>query len=403
MTRHFLIEAGGAWRPARVALVAVAVVALAGCSTVRGWFGGDEDEGEDLTEPAPLVEFTPSITPQRIWSTGVGKGERRLGIRQSPAVADGRVYASGVDGGVRALDLQSGSTVWTHETEQRVSGGPSVGDGLVVYGTLEGEVVALDAATGAERWTAKVGNEIVAPPAIGQGMVLVRSNQGRVTAFDATGGERRWFWNHDLPPLTVRGNDAPVLGPGFVFVGNDDGSLSALALADGRPVWQQAIGQPDGRTELDRMADVDGAPLLEGATLFASSYKKATLALEGPSGRPVWQSDRGGAGRLGSASDRLVVADVDGVVWALDKTSGSALWSQSALRRRNPGGIAVQGDYAVVADIEGYIHWMKLSDGEFAARERAGRDPVRGAPVVSDGILLVQTVDGDLTAWRIGQ
>ena len=403
MTTDFSNGARMRLRGGRTAALLAGVAMLAGCSTVGGWFGGGKDKGEDLSKPAELVEFAASATPQRLWSTSVGKGERRIGARQSPAVADGRVYAAAVKGGVRAIDLQTGAQVWSHDSDLRLAGGPAVGDGLVVVGGLDGEVLALDAASGAERWTAKVGNEVIAPAAIGQGMVLVRSNEGRVTAFDATSGERRWFWSHELPPLTVRGNDAPVLGPGFVFVGNDDGTLTALALADGRPLWQQVIAQPEGRTELDRMADVDGTPLLDGAILFASSYKKRTMAIEGPSGRPLWEAQHGGAGRIGSASDRLVVADVDGVVWALDRNGGSALWSQPALARRTPGSVVVQGDFAVVGDSEGYVHWLKLDDGQFAARTRVGRDPIRGAPVVSDGILLVQTVDGDLSAWRIGQ
>ena len=166
-----------------VAIVALATI-LSGCSTVKGWFGKDKDDGKP-TEPAALVDFTPSATVSRIWSANAGKGEQRLGIRQGPAVADGRVYAAAVEGGVRAFDLQSGNSVWEYKSDARISGGPGAGDGLVVVGTLDGEVIALDAASGAEKWQAKVSNEVIAAPVIGQGMVFVRSNDGRVSAFDA--------------------------------------------------------------------------------------------------------------------------------------------------------------------------------------------------------------------------
>ncbi|WP_202844677.1 outer membrane protein assembly factor BamB [Luteimonas saliphila] len=390
-------------RAGRTLVVLACVFALAGCSTVRGWFGGDGEKAaaKKASEPAELVEFAPSATVSRLWSAKAGKGENRLGVRQSPAIADGRVYAAAVDGGVRAFDLQSGATVWQYASDLRLSGGPGVGDGLVVVGSLQGEVVALDAATGAERWQAKVPNEVISAPAIGQGLVFVRSNDGRVTAFDATSGERRWFWTKELPTLTVRGNDSPVLGPGFVFVGNDDGTLAALAIADGRQLWDVPVAQPDGRTELDRMADVDGTPVLDGTVLYASSYKQATLAIDAPSGRPIWGSDRGGSSRPGLAIDKLVVSDRNGSVWGLDRSSGSASWEQPALARRGLGGVAIHGDYAVVGDFEGYLHWLRLDNGEFAARERAGRDAIKGAPVVADGVLVVQNVDGDLTAWRV--
>lgn len=386
---------------ARVAVVAVCLVALAGCSTVKGWFGG-KSKKDDPTEPAALVAFTPSAQPTRVWSTGVGKGERNLGLRASPAVADGRVYATAVEDGVRALDLQTGAQVWSTPIELRLSA-PGVGDGVVVVGSLSGDIVALDASTGAERWRAKVASEVVAAPAVGQGYAIVRSNEGRVTAFDLQTGERRWFWARELPPLTVRGSDSPTFGPGVIFVGNDDGTVAALALNDGRLLWEQTVAAGDGRTELDRMVDVDGSPVIDGTTLFATSYKQQSLAIEGPSGRPLWSSQHGGPGRIGVASDRIVVSDVNGAVWGLDKSNGSALWQQPALARRGLTGLAVQGDYAVVGDVEGYLHWMKLDNGEFAARTRAGRKPYRGAPVVVDGLLVVQNVNGDVSAWRIGQ
>ena len=224
-------EKAGAWsRGGRVLALVACVALLAGCSTVKGWFGGDGEKAKAkrAAEPAELVEFAPSATVSRLWSASAGKGEDQVGARQGPVVADGRVYAAAVKGGVRAFDLQTGAQVWRYESDLRLSGGPGAGDGLVVVGSLDGEVVALDAATGAERWQAKVPNEVIAAPVIGQGLVFVRSNDGRLTAFDAGSGERRWFWVRELPSLTVRGNDGPVLGPGFVFVGNDDGTVEAL-------------------------------------------------------------------------------------------------------------------------------------------------------------------------------
>jgi len=284
-----------------------------------------------------------------------------------------------------------------------LSGGPGAGDGLIVAGSLEGDVVALDAATGAEKWKAKVGDEIIAAPVIGQGMVFVHSNDGRLTAFDEASGQRRWFWTHETPALTVRGNSAPVLGPGYVFVANDDGTMTALAVADGHPVWDQTVAQAEGRTELERMADVDAAPVLEDTTLYASSYKRQTIALDAPSGRPIWAHDSGGAGRVGVSTDRIVVSGTSGTVWGLDKAGGSGLWEQDDLARREVSGVAIQGDYAVVGDLEGYLHWLKLADGAFAARVRMGKDPVRAAPVVADGILVAEDTDGRISAYRIGQ
>ncbi|HJW47763.1 MAG TPA: outer membrane protein assembly factor BamB [Lysobacter sp.] len=386
----------------RSSAVLLCLLALGGCTTVKGWFGGGKNDGKP-NEPAELTKFTPSVTVSKIWSAKAGKGEGRIGARQAPAVADGRVYAAALEGGVRAFDLQTGKPVWHYKSKLRLSGGPGAGDGLVVIGGIDGEVIALDAATGAEKWQAKVPAEVIATPTIGLGSVFVRSNDGRVTSFDAANGERRWFWVYEVPTLSVRGNDAVVLGPGFVFVGNDDGSVSALSATDGRTLWNLPVAQQEGRSELDRMADVDGTPVLEGSTLYATSFKKQTVAIDAPSGRPMWSSQYGGPGRLGVGSDRLVVSDPAGSVYALDKSSGSSLWQQPALARRNLTSPVVQGDYAVVGDYDGYLHWLKLDNGELAARDRIGGDALRGSPVVVDGVLVAQDIDGEVAAFRLGQ
>lgn len=384
----------------RFGVAALCAASLAGCGTIRDWFQDDEEEAK---APVALTEITPTATVTRIWSADAGKGEGLLGALQAPAVADGRVYAAAVEGGVHAFDLQTGNRIWNYESELRLSGGPGVGESVVAIGSLDGDVIALDAATGAEKWTAKVSNEVIAAPAVGMGMVFVRSNDGRVTALDAATGERRWFWNHEVPTLSVRGNDAPVLGPGYLFVGNDDGTVSALAAQDGRPLWEQAIAQQEGRTELDRMADVDGTPVLEGTSLFATSFKGQTMAIDAPSGQPMWLSDNGGPGQVAAAPSVVVVTEPNGTVFGLDKASGSALWQQPALARRSLTAPAIHGDYVVVGDYDGYLHWLDLDNGEFVARIRAGGEALRATPVVADGILIVQDVEGGLSAYRLGQ
>ena len=386
------------FRGGRAAVLLACVVALAGCSTIKGWFGG---KSSAALKPAELTDFTATAKPSRLWSIDLGEGEGVLGSRQGPAIVDGRIYAAALEGGISAIDLQTGNRVWHYETELPVSSGPGAGEGVVAFGSLEGDVVALDASSGAQRWTAKVGNEVLAAPTVGQGVVLVRSVDGRVTAFDAASGERRWFWERETPSLAVRGNGSPLLGPGIVFIGNDDGTLASIALADGRLLWEQTVAAADGRSELDRMADIDGTPVLDDVTLYATSYKNQTMAIDGPSGRPIWTHDAGGPGRAAVASDRVVVSDAAGTVWGLDKATGAALWQQAALARRNVTGPAIQGDYAVVGDLEGYLHWLRLSDGAFAARVDAAGDAIRATPVVVDGILVVQDTGGGLSAWRV--
>ncbi len=386
-------------RPLRlVAGAALAVLLLGGCTTVKNLFDG---RGKDKSlEPTPLVQITPSANVARLWGASIGGGEKALGMGQHPVIADGRVYAAAVDGGVHALDLKTGQSVWRYASELPLSGGPGAGEGLVVVGSLEGDVIALDAATGAEKWKAKVGNEVLAAPAIGGGTVYVHSNDGRVTAFDATTGERRWFYSVEVPVLTVRGTGPVTVGPGIVFVGNDNGKLTALSATDGGVLWSTPVAEPDGRSELERMADVDGAAVIDNTMLYATSYKNHTIAIDGPSGQIVWDRENGGPRGLGLSNSAVVVTDPVGKVWALDKNSGASLWQQDGLAHRNTSAPAVQGDYAVVGDLEGVVHWLRLNDGAFAARAEIG-GPITGQPVVSDGVVVVQTTEGQLAAFAL--
>jgi len=370
----------------RVASVLLLGMALTGCSTMKGWFAGKDAAAKKAQEPAELVKFEPTLKVNKAWLVNLGKGERRIGVRQGPAVANGHVFAAAITGGVHAIDLQTGKKVWTWEPQKekkkaklRLSGGPGVGENLVVIGTLDGQVIALDINDGSEKWRARVPGEVISAPAVSQGLVFVRSNDGRVTAFEASNGTQKWFNPSELPALTVRGNAPVVTGPGVLFIGKDDGAVAALAMQDGRTLWDQTVGSPEGRTELDRMADVDGAPVLEGNTLFVSSFKNQTMAIEGPTGRPLWARDPGGGGGGG----------------------GGAMWSQTGLARRSLTGPALQGDYVVVGDYKGYLHWLQASDGAMAARAKSGGDALLAQPIVVDGVLLVQNVDVKLTAFRL--
>ncbi len=383
-------------------LTVLAAFALAGCSTIKGWFGG-KSKKENVNPPAELVDFTPTVEVRELWSTSLGDGEGRLGLRQKPAIADGRVYAADDEGRVYALDAGSGKQVWETETELQLSGGPGAGEGVVVVGGLDGDVIAFDAGSGAEKWKSKVTSEVISTPQIASGLVVVRANDGRAFGLDLADGKRKWVFDQPLPTLTVRGNASPIVVDGStVYLGYDNGSVVALSLADGLRMWEQSVAQPEGRTELERMNDVDGDLAVADGVVYATSFKGQTLAMGAADGRPLWNRDLGSYAGLGLAGDRLVTSDTDGSVYALDRNGGEAVWKNDKLGWRWLTTPAVQGDYAVVGDLEGYLHWLKLDSGELAARTRVQRSPIRATPQVgADGTLYAVTTEGKLAAYRI--
>jgi outer membrane protein assembly factor BamB len=399
----------------RTLLLALMLVLVTGCTTVKGWFG---DEKSKAIAPAPLTDIASPLPLKPIWTVNLGDNQAKLGLRQRPAIEGDRLFVANDSGRVLAIDANSGATIWDSEVvktgkegsklyfwkrraiEAGLTGGPGVGAGLVVVGGRNGEVVALDADTGAERWKTTVTSEVIASPLVHAGLVVVRSGDGRTFGLDAADGSRKWVFDRGLPGLGVRGNGSPVAGNGFIYLGYDDGSVIALRLADGQRVWEQLVAQPDGRNDLERMADVDGELQVGIDALYATSYKGQTMAIETSTGRPLWNRDSGGYGGLALLADRVILADAAGNVWALDRYNGSALWKQDVLARRVLTSPAIHGDYAVFGDLEGYLHWIRIADGTVAGRTRIERAPILGTPqVAANGLLVAVTNEGKLSAF----
>jgi len=381
-------------RAAALAAVAVATVLLGAC--------GGVSKRENVQPPAELVDLDSDIGVQRVWSRSVGEGEERLGLRQRPAFGEGRLYFANVDGDVFALDPQTGREIWKQRfKELRFAGPPGVGEGTLVLTTLDGIVLALNPDSGSERWRASVSSEVVAAPAIGRGYAVVRVNDGRLYAFSITDGSRRWVFDRGMPSLTLRGNSPPLIVETAVFVGYDDGTVVALRLENGSPVWEQVVAVGEGRTDLERMVDVDGDLVFREGMLYATSYRGQVAGFEAVSGRPLWNREMSSYGGLGSTASALVVADDVGNVWSLDPRTGSAQWKQDALAHRWLTTPAVHGNYAVVGDLEGYLHWIDLAEGRIVGRARAGKKPLRGTPIVAGDLLIATSTKGEIAAFRL--
>lgn len=384
----------------RAALRAVALgvlaVSLVGCG------GSRVSKRENIQPPAELVNFDASIDIQQVWKRSVGKGEGRMGLQQRPVAGDGRLYFGNIKGEVLALDAQTGREVWKQRFDGlRFAGAPGFGEGTLVMSTLDGVVLALNPDNGNERWRASVTSEVIAQPAVARGLVVVRSNDGRLFGYATTDGTRRWIFDRALPSLTLRGNSPPLIVDTALFAGYDDGSVVALRLENGSPVWEQPVSVGEGRTDLDRMSDVDGEMAFRDGVLFAASYRGQVVAFEAMNARALWNREMSVYAGLALAGEAVLASDDRGNVWSLDQRTGSATWKQDALAHRWLSTPAYHAGYAVVADVQGYVHWMSMDDGRFVARTRLGKKPIKGSPLVVDDLLVVTTTDGDIAAYRV--
>jgi outer membrane protein assembly factor BamB len=395
-------------------LILLAVVALlCGCARIKGWFGNAKSE--NIEPPTPLAEFTPTLNVQELWSERIGKGAERSGARMGTAYADGRIYAASTSGDVAAFDAANGRTVWRKHLGKRRgwiwhhgvnsvrwSGGPSVSGDMVVVGTLDGTVQAFAAGDGTDLWTAEVSSEVISPPAIGDSIVAARTNDGRVFGLDKRDGKRLWVFDRaTVPVLSLRGNSGPVIDGGVVYIGEDNGKVIAVRANDGGELWEQQIASGEGRTELERMQDVDGEIKVDGGVVYAAGYRGQTAALIAQSGRPLWTHDLPSYNGVALSASQLYTADADSAVWALDLRSGSSEWKQDGLKYRWVGEPAVQGDAVVIGDMDGYVHWLSITDGKFVARTRLSKDPIQSAPIVVGDTVYVEDIDGRIGAYRV--
>jgi outer membrane protein assembly factor BamB len=404
----------------RILFIAAVVAIAPGCSTVKGWFGGRE--ADKVSAPAPLTAFTAAVTATPLWKASVGDGEGRSWLRQHPTIADGRVYVADGKGNLLALDVNTGQQLWAANavevanTKQsmlkfwkreknevaRLSGSPGVGNGLVVIGGRNGEVVAFSD-TGEKKWSVKVTSEVLSAPLVTPTRVIVRANDGRVFGLDPADGSRKWVFDRGLPTLTVRGNATPVGGNGISYIGYDDGTVVAIREEDGLRVWEQIVAEPEGGTELARMADIDGEMMLDDDTLYVVSYHDRVMALSAQSGQPLWAHDIGGWSGAALTPDKVLLTDKTGNVWALNRATGDSLWKQNIFENRQLTSPVVHGDYVVVGDLEGYLHWLKLETGELAGRVRVDGGALRGTPqVTAEGTLVALSNEGHLAAYRLG-
>lgn len=376
-------------------LFAVALL-LPGCNWIRGW--GDPEPGD----PAELVEFEPTVKVRKVWSTSIGDGMGKIGLGMAPLYDNGTLYAADHEGRLAAVDAENGRKKWEIKTKLPFSGGPAVGGSTLVMGTIDGGVVAFDAGSGNQMWTAKVSSEVLAVPAVTEEVVVVRSIDGRVFGLDARNGERRWIYDHSVPLLALRGNADILVRGSTVFVGYDDGSVSALRLDDGTLVWSQTIASQDGRTELERLADIGTQMVIIASDLIVSSYKSRVVSLAADSGRLLWFKEISSATGVEVDRTNLAVSDKVGDVWLLDRRNGSTMWKIDQLTNRGLTRPAFYGDLVVVGDKEGYLHWIDVQEGHFVARVREGRKGFAAAPLTVGTTLYVFTSKGSLVAFRAG-
>lgn len=349
----------------------------------------------NMLKPTALQSVKNNVTVAEVWRQSLSS---RSDVRLQATASDDVVVAVSGRRTLVLLDRETGSQRWQVSVGQDISGSPSVGRSLVVVGTLEGELLAYDRNNGKPLWTAKLSSELFSAPVIKDDVIVTRTNDSRLTAFSAKDGAVKWVYQRQLPALMLRSFAAPVVNSGQVYFGLPGGRMLALSLQEGSVIWDVPVATPKGASDLDRMADVTGRVVADERQACASAYQGRVACFSASAGGMIWNRELSSWSGLAMDSRLVVAVDDQSVVHAYDRNTGREEWQQKQLLGRQLTGAALLGGrYAVVGDLDGYLHYLDLVDGSIAARQSIDGGPITMQPENLPGNrLLVQTQRGNL-------
>lgn len=377
----------------RALTACILLLTLAGCQTVGNMWDdlfGSSRSAKHL--PEELVQFNPSIDVKVRSSANIGSAATSI---FTPALTKEGIFAVGYDGKIAHYETAALKEQWRVDAGKKLTGGIGAADHVVVVGTSKGDVLAYDF-SGKALWQTRVSSEVLSAPQIAAGLVIVRSGDGRVFALSAKDGSRKWLYQRPTPALTVRSFAGVLIDKNALFAGFGGGKLVALDLQTGNLGWEASVALPRGVSELERIADVTSNPVTDGRVVCAVAFQGRVACFEPQSGNLIWSRDISSIAGMAIDARNVYISDVNGTVHALDKTTGAYVWKQEKLANRELSAPLLYRGYVVVADLQGYVHFMSREDGAFVARIATDGSPIRAQPVpLSDGIL-VQTKNGGL-------
>lgn len=353
--------------------VAAAISLLSACSN-----------GPSLPEPTKLVDIDPTQAVTEHWQTRIGAGAEQHALPLQPVLMDGVIYGASASGDVSAVDAATGKSLWQVDLEQPISAGLGRLEDKLLVATSNGELHMLLAADGSKVWSVATSSEVLAVPQSSAGMVLVQAIDGRITAFAAADAAVLWSYASDLPSLTLRGTSTPVVDGGVSYAGFANGKLLALDNKHGKVIWQQRISAPKGRSDMERLVDIDGPLQLVDGTLYVAGYQGNLAAVEALTGRVLWQQAVSSYSAPSIYGGQVFVVTDKDTVMAYDRQTGAELWRNDDFLHRGLSQVVASADAMMVLDSLGYVHLLEPTTGMAVGRYKLGHNGA-GAGFVRHG------------------
>lgn len=370
---------------------------LSGCSIWSDWFASD-----DIDEPARLVKFTEEVSLDRQWSINIGKGQGKKYNRLKPAIAGEAIYAASSNGRVLAIDLDTGRSIWETRLDLDITGGVGVGGDLVLVGTENALVLALDKDSGEVLWQVEVSSEVLSIPVTDGEIVVAQSVDGKLTGLDADTGEQLWVYESTMPELSLRGVSSPLIQGNFVIAAFANGSVVSVALDNGTLRWDERVAIPTGRSEIERIVDIDGELYIDdNGLLLVASYQGYFAALDVVTGLTRWRIEESASVGAGSGFGNIYLSDDNGHVNAYRTSQEDAVWVNDHLELRQISAPLGFSSYVAVGDYEGYVHLLSQVDGRFVGRVKVDGKGVRVGMLARGNTLYVYGNGGSLVAMSV--
>ncbi|RUO78440.1 outer membrane protein assembly factor BamB [Pseudidiomarina taiwanensis] len=391
----------------RYSLIAASLSLVSGCSLL-----GYSDDEKTYKELQPL---TTSVPANILWQGEVGDGVGSFFSRLHPVKVKDYVIAADRAGEVRAMNAATGALVWQIDVREllgsegdgwifpsepfRIAGGLSTNPSQtqVYLGSENGTLLALNAEDGSLFWQASVDGEVLTDPVVSDGIVVLNTGSGTIVALSEQTGEEIWTLGTDVPALSLRGTGAPAVTNGGVLFGTANGKLKVAVLDNGQEAWEARLAVPQGATELQRLVDSDVQPIISGTAAYSIAYNGQLSAVELRSGRILWQREYSSYRDMSYTLGRLYLTDSQDSVYAVDVNGGIELWSNDDFQGRSVTEPVRFGDYIVVGDRFGFLHFLAAGSGENVGRLELDSE-IYTAPIVAGDTMYLQLRDGSVLA-----
>ncbi len=224
------------------------------------------------------------------------------------ALGADRVLVPSYDNLLHCLEVQTGTSLWTFETQSHLNAPPTVWDDRIVFGGCDGFVYIIDT-SGQELGTIDLGAYVGAPMAISEGVAYVGQYDNAFFAVDLASVAIAWTYRHrNFPYLSPA-----AVGDSLVVFGGGDRRVHGVRRNDGEAVWRFKTG-----------ARVESGPLVCGDKVLCASLDGRLYALGLADGAELWSLDLG-APLLASpahAGDVVVIGSEAGRLFAFDTHAG---------------------------------------------------------------------------------